>query len=126
MISDLGIELLQTVVLPAVTGVIGWFASVWRSKQKKEADVLQNVQQIMKMQSEYIAQQDVDNKKTRDMNARLERKLDEKRRSIRKANWCKYTNEGDGCPVLNHEQKVDGDSCDTCKYNIEESDQGQA
>ena len=116
------VEVLKDIILPAFTAVVGWFASVWRSRQKKEADVLTNVQQILGLQKEYIASQDAENKKTRDMNARLEKKLDDKRRSIRQANWCKFTNEGDGCPVLNHEQKIDGDRCETCQYNKEEGD----
>lgn len=122
MMDSSVVEVLKDIILPAFTAVVGWFASVWRSRQKKEADVLTNVQQILGLQKEYIASQDAENKKTRDMNARLEKKLDDKRRSIRQANWCKFTNEGDGCPVLNHEQKIDGDRCETCQYNKEEGD----
>lgn len=122
MMDSSVVEVLKDIILPAFTAVVGWFASIWRSRQKKEADVLTNVQQILGLQKEYIASQDAENKKTRDMNARLEKKLDDKRRSIRQANWCKFTNEGDGCPVLNHEQKIDGDRCETCQYNKEEGD----
>lgn len=120
-------ELLQNVGVPVLTAVGGWFASVWRNKQKKEADVLTNVTQILEMQKKYIAEQDAENKKTRDVNKRLEAKLDGKNKSIRKANWCKYTNEGDGCPVLNQEEKNDVDhydKCETCKYH--EDDNGEA
>lgn len=122
MMDSSVVEVLKDIILPAFTAVVGWFASIWRSRQKKETDVLTNVQQILGLQKEYIASQDAENKKTRDMNARLEKKLDDKRRSIRQANWCKFTNEGDGCPVLNHEQKIDGDRCETCQYNKEEGD----
>ena len=101
--------------LPIVTLFAGWFGNAWRSKQKKEADVLQNVMQILDMQKKYIADQDAENRKTRNMNIRLEKKLDEKRESIRKANKCQYTNEGDGCPVLNHEDLLD-EKCKSCKY----------
>lgn len=110
------IDILQTIGLPVVTAVGGWFASIWRTKQKKEKDVLENVTQILELQKKYIADQDKENKKTRDMNARLEEKLDNKRRSIRKANYCKFTNEGEGCPVLRHEEQTD-DKCETCKFN---------
>lgn len=89
---------------------------MFRTKQKKEQDILSNVQQILTMQKEYIAEQDADKKKTRDMNARLERKLDDKRESIRQANKCKYTAEGEGCPVLNHEDLLD-EKCKTCALN---------
>lgn len=103
-------------VLPVLTGVGGWFASVWRNKQKKESDILTNVTQILEMQKTYIAEQDAENKKTRDMNRRLEKKLDDKRESIRKANKCKFTNEGDGCPVLAHEDVLD-EKCRNCEMN---------
>lgn len=107
------LEILRDVGIPALTLIGGWFAHMFRTKQKKEADVLDNVQQILKLQKDYIAEQDAENKKTRDMNARLERKLDEKRESIRKANKCKYTSEGDGCPVLIHEDYLD-EKCKNC------------
>ena len=107
------LEILRDVGIPALTLIGGWFAHMFRTKQKKEADVLDNVQQILQLQKDYIAEQDAENKKTRDMNARLERKLDEKRESIRKANKCKYTSEGDGCPVLIHEDYLD-EKCKNC------------
>ena len=106
-------SIITEVGLPIFTAVAGWFASVWRTKQKKEQDILANVQQILQMQKDYIAEQDEENKKTRNMNARLEKKLDDKRESIRKANHCKYTAEGDGCPVLAHEDLLD-EKCKDC------------
>ena len=107
------IELLKDVGIPLLALVGGWFAHMFRTKQKKEMDVLANVQQILAMQKEYIAEQDAENKKTRDMNARLERKLDEKRESIRQANKCPHTVEKDGCPVLIHEDYLD-EKCKNC------------
>ena len=111
------LEILERAVLPILTLIGGWFAHLIRSKQKKEHDILENVMQILNMQKEYIAEQDVQNKETRDINKRLEAKLDKKNKSIRKANWCKYTNEGDGCPVLVNEEKFEEDKCETCKYH---------
>ena len=110
------ISILKDIGIPILTAVGGWFASVWRNKQKKEADVLTNVTQILEMQKQYIAEQDAENKKTRDMNRRLEKKLDDKRESIRKANKCKFTNEGDGCPVLEHEDFLD-EKCKNCELS---------
>ena len=110
------IEILRDVGIPILTLIGGWFAHLFRTKQKKEQDILANVQQILQMQKEYIADQDAENKKTRDMNARLEKKLDDKRESIRKANKCKYTNEGEGCPVLIHEDYLD-EKCKECYLN---------
>lgn len=112
------VGILESFVLPLLTAVIGWFANVWRTRQKKEADILTNVTQILEMQKQYISEQDNENKKTRDMNRRLEKKLDDKRESIRKANKCKFTNEGDGCPVLANEDKND-DRCHDCKLNCD-------
>lgn len=109
----------EKVAIPIITLFVGWFGGIFRTKQKKEADILENMKQILEMQKQYIADQDVENRKTRDINKELEEKLEGKRRSIRQANWCKYTNEGDGCPVLNHERKTDNDKCETCKYNGE-------
>ena len=110
------VEILERVGIPALTLVGGWFAHMFRTKQKKEQDILQNVTQILDLQKTYIAAQDADIKKTRDMNARLEKKLDDKRESIRKANRCKFTAEGEGCPVLQHEDELD-DKCKTCALN---------
>ena len=109
------IDILRDVGIPTLTLIGGWFAHMFRTKQKKEGDILDNVKQILVMQKEYIADQDAENKKTRDMNSRLEKKLDDKRESIRKANKCKYTNEGDGCPVLAHEDYLD-EKCKNCKH----------
>lgn len=110
------IDVAERVLLPILTLVGGWFAHLFRSKQKKEADILQNVMQILDLQKKYIADQDAENKKTRDMNARLERKLDGKCDSIRQANKCKYTAEGEGCPVLRHEDELD-EKCKNCELN---------
>lgn len=110
------VDLIKDVGIPILTLIGGWFAHLFRSKQKKEADILDNMKQILSLQREYIASQDAENKKTRDMNARLEKKLDDKRQSIRKANNCKFTNEGDGCPVLANEDALD-EKCKSCAFN---------
>ena len=107
------VDILRDVALPAGTAIIGWFASVWRSKQKKEADVLDNVSQILEMQRNYISEQDEENRKTRETNRLLAKKLDDKRESIRRANYCRFTSEGEGCPVLRHEDELD-DQCQNC------------
>lgn len=112
--SPIVLDLLRDVALPAVTAVMGWFASIWRTKQRKEKDVLENVSQILEIQKQYIADQDEENRKTREYNRHLERKLDDKRASISKANKCKYTNEDDGCPVLAHEESLD-EKCRNCE-----------
>ena len=110
------LDILERVGLPLLTLVGGWFGGVFRTKQKKEGDILENMKQILTMQREYIASQDAENKKTRDMNARLEKKLDDKRESIRQANKCKYTATDEGCPVLVHEDYLD-EKCKNCDRN---------
>lgn len=127
MNGDLLIGIAQTVILPTVTAIGGWFASIWRSKQKKEADILDNVKRILELQKAYIEEQANIIKETKEMVQRLEKKLDEKSKSIRKANFCKYTSEGDGCPVLMQEEKCEQDKCESCEYNKENivtNDQG--
>lgn len=121
MESAVFIDIVEKIVLPLLTLFVGSIWQKFRTRQKKEADILANVQQILQLQKDYIAEQDEENKKTRDMNKRLEAKLDGKNKSIRKANWCKFTNEGDGCPVLKQEEKNDDyNKCDICKYNQED------
>ena len=119
------VDILERVGVPLITLLGGWFGHVIRTKQKKEQDILQNVTQILDLQKTYIAAQDADIKKTRDMNARLEKKLDDKRESIRKANKCQYTNEGDGCPVLRHEDELD-DKCKECYLKEAQGDYSKA
>lgn len=115
------IQILQGFVLPIITAIIGWFAKVFRDRQKKEKDILSNVEQILQIQKKYIDEQKDTIVESNNLNKRLEAKLDKKNRSIRRANWCKHTNDGDGCPVLNEEEKNDDtiSSCETCKYNTE-------
>lgn len=110
------LEIVERGILPLLTLLAGWFAHLVRTRQKKESDILDNVKQILLMQKAYISEQDEENRKTRNMNARLEKKLDDKRESIRKANKCQYTNEGEGCPVLAHEDLLD-EKCKNCEFN---------
>lgn len=124
MEGNLLIEIAQNIGLPIITLLGGWFGHMFRTKQKKEADVLDNVTQILDLQKKYIAEQDEENRKTRNMNARLEKKLDDKRESIRKANKCQYTNEGDGCPVLRHEDELD-EKCQGCYLKEAKGDYSQ-
>lgn len=112
----------ERVLLPIITLLGGWFGHLFRSKQKKESDILDNVKQILILQKSYIEEQAGMLKETKDMNRRLERKLDKKDRSIRRANICKFTSEGDGCPVLDSEEKYETDYCADCAYNKKEGD----
>lgn len=123
--ASIWLEVLKDVGLPAFTAVAGWFASVWRTKQKKEKDVLDNVQQILLIQKNYIAEQAGTITETKNMNKRLEAKLDRKNKSIRQANKCKFTADGDGCPVIGSEEHFDAcdePNCETCKFKINPDD----
>jgi len=108
--------------LPIVTLFMGWFGNAWRSKQRKEADVLDNVKQVLDIQKEYIEEQKDTIIEAKATIRRIEAKLDRKNKSIRQANKCKFTNDGDGCPVLNNEEKNEEDKCETCKFNEDHAD----
>lgn len=98
-------ELLKSVALPVVTGFLGWVYSKYRNKQEREKDILDNVQRIIDIQDEQIKKQDLALHKSDHIAQRLEAKLDRKNKSIRQANNCPYTIQGDGCPVLRQEEK---------------------
>lgn len=105
--------------LPILTLFMGWFGQAWKSKAQKKADDLDNTQQIITMQRDYIAEQQKTLVAVNKTNAEMQAKLDRKNKSIRQANSCKYTNRDGGCPVLIHEEKSDMDRCETCKFNTE-------
>lgn len=98
-------ELLKSVALPVVTGFLGWVYSKYRNKQEREKDILDNVQRIIDLQDAQIKKQEDALNKANNVNQRLEAKLDRKNKSVRQANKCPFTTEGDGCPVLAQEEK---------------------
>lgn len=107
------------VVLPIATAFIGWLGSSYRNKQKKEGDILSNVERIVAMQDAHIQKAEATLLKSEKVIQRLEAKLDRKNKSVRAANKCKFTNEGDGCPVLAQEEKnehIYDAPCDKCEY----------
>lgn len=112
--ETIAFDIIERVFLPILTLLGGWFGHMIRTKQKKEADVLDNVKQILDVQKAYIERQDTRYRELEEHYHTAERKLDNKRASIRKANKCKYTNEGEGCPVLAHEEQLD-DKCKNCE-----------
>ena len=98
-------ELLKSVALPVVTGFLGWVYSKYRNKQEREKDILDNVQRIIDLQDAQIKKQEDALNKANNVNQRLEAILDRKNKSVRQANKCPFTTEGDGCPVLAQEEK---------------------
>ena len=119
-----GYQLIVEFVLPIITLLGGWFVGVYRTKQKKEKDVLDNVQQILDIQRSYIDEQKEELMKFRAEDERKEKVIWEKNRSIRKANGCKYTAQDGGCPVLNSEEafdlKNDPECADCLKRNCDD------
>ena len=107
-------------VLPVITLILGWLFNAYRNKQKKEHDILDNVQRIIDLQNAHILKSEQALEKSDKQNQRLDAKLDRKNKSIRKANNCKFTNEGDGCPVLNQEEineRVYDEGCRLCEHH---------
>jgi hypothetical protein len=92
-------------VLPIIMGIAGWLGNGYRNKQKKESDIITNFKAMRDADREFSEECRKDLKESRDMNKRLEAKYNRKCKSVRAANKCKFTNEGDGCPVLEQEDK---------------------
>ena len=106
-------EILQNIGLPLITGIMGWYGSMWRSLQRKDKDMLD-------IQKKYIEEQQGTIEETKKMNKRLEDKLDKEYKCVRQAFKCKYSNVGDGCPVLLLEERYDNDTvCEDCKLKKE-------
>lgn len=114
-------DILVNFALPIMTALIAWFGNAYRNKQKKEHDVLDNVQQIIEMQKSYIDGQNETLNAQRNMLSRMNDKLDYKSASIRKAFNCKVPSEE--CPVLIHEGKIKTQTeCDMCEHKIKRCD----
>ena len=94
------------IIAPTLTALLGWFASAWRSRQRREGDILQNVETILGIQNRQIERYD------RELKA-MDRRLSQKTRSIMQANRCDYVT---SCPVLEQEEKNDRlPDCADCK-----------
>lgn len=104
--STLAIEF----ILPILTALIAWFANAYRNKQKKERDVLDNVQRILDIQNDYINRCNESMQKKEDDYKKLETKYDHKVRAVKEAYDCEHPSEH--CPVLVYDKKIL--SCDDC------------
>ena len=106
-------EILQNIGLPLITGIMGWYGSMWRSLQRKDKDILD-------IQKKFIEEQQGTIEETKKMNKRLEGKLDKEYKCVLQAFKCKYSNVGDDCPVLLLEERYDNDTvCEDCKLKKE-------
>lgn len=118
-------EVWLQIALPVVTGIVGWAGNAWRNAQKKESDIIANFQAMRDADREFIEECRADLKESRDMNKRLEAKYNRKCKSVRAANKCKFTDKGDGCPVLAQEDKnerVYDTECINCEHLNERKD----
>ncbi len=106
------------IVLPVVMLILGWVTNAYRNKQKKEKDILDNVQQVIDIQNAHIAQCKDELKEMRAERdferaerKKLEEKYDHKVRAVKEAYDC----EGDTskCPVLAYDK--DHHLCETCE-----------
>lgn len=118
--SEVWMDILIKFILPIITGVLGWAYSSYRNREKKESDILDNVQRILDLQDQHIKKTEQTLERSENLNKRLEAKLDRKSKSVRAANKCKFTNEGEGCPVLLQEEKNElyyGIDCSECEHS---------
>lgn len=118
-------EMWMQIVLPIVSALVGWLTSSYRNKQKKESDIIVNFQAMRDADREFIEQCRADLKESRDMNKRLEAKYNRKCKSVRAANRCKFTSEGDGCPVLTQEEnneRIYDAECAICEQHLNPDD----
>ena len=122
-------DLWLQIALPVVTGVVGWATNAWRNAQKKESDIISNFKEMRDADRQFIEECRADLQESRNMNKRLEAKYNRKCKSVRAANKCRYTGEGDGCPVLAQEEKnehIYDAQCENCEHhhnnNIEAND----
>lgn len=111
------------IALPVVTGVVGWATNAYRNAQKKENDTIANFQLMRDADKEFMTDLKNELVESKNMRKRLEAKLDRKNKSIRKANSCPHTVEGDGCPVLNQEEKNEQIyDCENCEHSKQRCD----
>ena len=113
-------------VLPIVTLVLGWHTSSYRNKQMKENETITNFQLMRDADKEFMMDLKNELIESKNLRKRLEAKLDRKNKSIRKANYCPHTNEGDGCPVLIQEEaneKVYDEGCRLCEHHPHETEE---
>lgn len=110
------------VLLPLATAMIAWFANAYRNKQKKEHDVLDNVQQIIDMQNAHIERCSAQIARSEEMLKakeqeyhKLEGKYEHKVKAVKEAYDCKHS--PTDCPVLTYDKSWD--DCKQCELKQE-------
>lgn len=123
--SESVVELITTVVVPVVTGVLGWVSSAYRNRQQKEKNILDNVKQLLDMKSEEVERSRVIADRQNYVIQRIEAKLDKKDKAIRKSRACAWVKQGNDCPVIEaddayesgEETKAKSGGCSGCELN---------
>lgn len=100
-------------ILPILTALIAWFANAYRNRQKKENDILDNVQRIIDMQNGHIKRCDDLLAKREAEYLKLEERYYQKVRAVKEAYDCPYDTAL--CPVLIYDKAMH--DCDTCELN---------
>lgn len=112
-------DVLIDFALPIITLAFGWLGSAYRNKQKKGADILDNVQRILDIQDKQIEKQSKFIQGYEKKMSALERKYAHSRSAVRKAYKCPHPNAD--CPVLRHDATWDDNLCNydcaQCEYN---------
>lgn len=112
-------DILIDFLLPLITLGFGWLGSAYRNKQKKGADILDNVQRILDIQDKQIEKQSNFIKGYEKKMDALEKKYAHKVSAVRKAYKCPHPNAD--CPVLKHDAKWDdslcNNDCANCEFN---------
>lgn len=112
-------DVLIDFALPLLTALVAWLGTAYRNKQKKSADILDNVQRILDIQDNQIAKQSKFIQGYEKKMAALEKKYAHKQSAVRKAYKCPHPNAD--CPVLKQDAKWDDDLCNNdcanCEYN---------
>lgn len=113
-----------TVIIPILTGVLGWIGSKYRNKQEKESDILKNLREVIEQQREYIERQQATVERVEMKLERIGVKIDAKKTSIAEAYKCEWYRKGNNCVVLDSDNKNEMErirtACETCGYNKEE------
>lgn len=105
-------RLIFEIAAPILTLILGWVTNAYRNKQKKEHDILDNVQQIIDMQNQHIGRCDEQLTRTIEKLNKLEVKYDHKVRAVKEAYDC--THDTSQCPVLIYDKN--NHICDSCTH----------
>ena len=118
------IDLLRDIALPIILGVLGWMGNAYRNRQKRESDILDNVQRILDIQNSHISRCEATLDEREKAYKAMSRKNDLKREAIKKAYNCRLASEE--CPVLTYDSQTHENptenKCDNCNLKNKDKD----